>query len=498
MTTIQYREVTAKRAVDGTNFPRGVIDFEFSAGIPTAWIPNKSYFQLEMTITGAAAASQPLVTEQICFATNACAAAFDNIYFRAGGQDVSSIVQYAAQAHQVKNRITKSGAWLNQIGSEALLQESNFQKRVNYVSRGAAPELSEEVKYVNLSDQTNPLLYGTADLTLTGGNLVGTNGTAFKTNGVKKGDTLVLLGQRFTVQSVADDDNLVVLPAAAAPLVGKTDVNYVIQQNPATGSQKNHIFALYQPPVGIFDHAGALGSGQYRFQLNPNADYKKAMVQSVRNAAITTDFDIVINDIKLYIATVKVDVGNSVETLHLNEMQVQQKAMGGDNTTLHFTVPPSTSMLSIWVQDGAAGADVRVPPTSFKMIDGSQNNLQSLQITYDNTSRPSTRWSSAFSTSTAINPINTLQHRYMETMHESELVLSAGGGQSFGQWMEDGPLITYAFPRDKDSLSTEVQLQIAYSVLGPNARIFLCAHYRKSTRITTSNGMVVEVESLMR
>jgi hypothetical protein len=496
MTSIQYREVTSKRSVAGAEFTRGVMDFEFSAGAPTSWIPSKSYFEIDMTVKGDAGTAQPTVEEQIAFANNVCSTLWSSCNFQAGGQDVSSITQYPAQAAQVKQRITKSGAWLNNIGSEAMLLEPNFQKRVNYTSLGAPPELANGASYVNLGA---PTFYGTATVAITAGVVTGVN-TDFLSKKVGLGDILVIAGQRVTVTGVTTETAMTVLPAITIG-AQNTDVNaYVIRQDFNTGAQKNRVFGMWQPPIGIMDYSKPIGGGQYRFQLTPNSDFKTAAIECARDgAAPGTNYDFVINGIKLYVATVKVPADNKEDILHLFEMQVQQKTITGGNDVLHFTVPASTEMLSVFVQDAAAGFDTRVPPTAFKMIGGSQNNLRSLQLTYDNTSRPSTRWQSNYNdTPVAGETFNTLQHRYIETMHETDLVTSAGGGESFAEWMENGPLISYAFPKDQNSMSTEVQLQVDYTSLGANARIFLVASFRKATRVTTSNGQVVAVESLLR
>jgi len=58
-------------------------------------------------------------------------------------------------------------------------------------------------------------------------------------------------------------------------------------------------------------------------------------------------------------------------------------------------------------------------------------------------------------------------------------------------------MISYQFHRDKANLSTQVQLQMDFSSIEANAKVFLAATYRKSTKITTKGGIVVNVESLM-
>ena len=41
-----WRQSTAKRDVKGGSFTQGVIDFDFSVGSNTVFIPSKSYFRI--------------------------------------------------------------------------------------------------------------------------------------------------------------------------------------------------------------------------------------------------------------------------------------------------------------------------------------------------------------------------------------------------------------------------------------------------------------------
>ena len=77
-TELQYREISSQRAINDVNFSQGVIDFNFSTGAPTGWIPNQSYFRIEMKITGEGG-NQPTVSQQIAFADSACGNLFDNV-----------------------------------------------------------------------------------------------------------------------------------------------------------------------------------------------------------------------------------------------------------------------------------------------------------------------------------------------------------------------------------------------------------------------------------
>ena len=116
-----WRQSTAKRDVKGGSFTQGVIDFDFSVGSNTVFIPSKSYFRIGVKIGdgGANGGVAPTQAAQLAFANFCPGNLFDNCFFYAGGQNVSSYINYGPQAHALAYRLRKSGAWMNSIGKDA-------------------------------------------------------------------------------------------------------------------------------------------------------------------------------------------------------------------------------------------------------------------------------------------------------------------------------------------------------------------------------------------
>jgi len=103
-------------------------------GSPSCWIPSKSYFRITLKLSNSSDATgtgaQPTVSNQLAFADNMAACLYNNAYFKAGGQDVSSIVNYIPQAAALLHRTSKSRSWLNSIGKSAYMMNADFQERV--------------------------------------------------------------------------------------------------------------------------------------------------------------------------------------------------------------------------------------------------------------------------------------------------------------------------------------------------------------------------------
>ena len=183
MSEFVYREIIASRTITPDTFSQGVIDFNFQTGNPTAWLPSKSYFRISMEIRGDEGKAQPDVVESLAFADNAVSCLFNNIYFRAGGQDVSSIVNYVPQAAQSKMRLQKTGAWLNSIGKDAYMLESSFAKRLSNVSSTPIPTVNDDYERVSLCDEKWASCEVSVDTTT--GEVTGNAHAALGTRGLK-------------------------------------------------------------------------------------------------------------------------------------------------------------------------------------------------------------------------------------------------------------------------------------------------------------------------
>jgi hypothetical protein len=499
---LNYRQITSNRPLNNDQFQNGVIDYNFNIGGQLGWIPSRSYFRVALRLKGKFVppvngvpqpAALPLISDQVAFSESVCGNLFSNVYFRAGGQDVSSIVNYVPQAQAAKNRLTKSGAWLNTMGKKSFMLEPDFQKRVNSTAADTPAIFDDHVQTVKLGDTNNQADYR-FQILAADGVVTGTN-TAFQTAGVVVGDQLLVLGAVYTVAVVTDENTLTVSPKPTVDVDTGANGSALKLLREQDGSGRQVVYAMWQPPIGIFDHHNPMGSGEYRIQLNPNAYYKTSCVQSkLPGLSAPADYDIDVLEIQFFAATCKVNIASTgVETLHLMEHQVLTKSITnvmGENL-LDFTVPSSTKAISVFVQSGDSGTTTQIPPSLFKTKDASDQKLASIQIAYANTVKPSTRWTSEFTDAT-----NYLTQRYTDTQIESGQFYSPGGCESFADWLKRGPLIHYSFTRDKDDRSTNLQVALQYNGIEANANCFVVAHYSRTAEITINNGFVVSVNTL--
>ena len=101
------------------------------------------------------------------------------------------------------------------------------------------------------------------------------------------------------------------------------EVDYLPSVPSWDGNQQNIKYFIYQPPIGIMSHDKGMGSGQYRFQMNPASNYQ--------NAALETSTDkedglFNVTSMELYICEEKMNIDPSGDDkLHLIEHHVQSK-----------------------------------------------------------------------------------------------------------------------------------------------------------------------------
>jgi hypothetical protein len=366
-----------------------------------------------------------------------------------------------------------------------------------------------------VGDATHQLT-GTVAITAATGAIVGVNTALLQ---LDIGDTLVLKGVPYTCTvkpTAADGTDGRVLPKPSADIGANADA-YIIKNKRRDGGQRNKVFVLWQPPIGIFDHDGVLGAGDWRISLNPSSNYKQSAVETRQGTdtvaatqAQTADagYNLTINSVKFYCATVKASIPQGISTLYLMESMVQSKPISGKDQQFEFTVPSSTRALTIFLQSNKAGSNPRFPPSMFKLpVDAtalveSDLLMESLQITYANTTKPSTRWSSSYSKvqngGAGNASVNELQQRYNDSLQESGLLMSSGGSETFKDYLARGPYYHYSFTRDSEDKSTQVQIsaKVGFDPANVPANLFIVAWYSRGIEISTTNGQIQEVRGL--
>lgn len=487
-------EITCQRAVSGSSFSSGNQTFVWSVGQPNVFVPKESFFVLDVTVT-ANNGKQPLLSDELALSTDVGSCLYNNAYSKIGGQDVSSVTNFLPQASIVNHRLKKTRTWTESVGKSIHGLEPSYSERKKAIAYDG------KFLYDKNSEVNIGVVGSTIAIAAATGVVTGAAGTTFLG---KNFDELVVDGIHLKVTGVTTNTAATVEITAELTAFGDIAATTKFQAyaggpDDARGNNRQQI--VWQPPIGFFDYNEALGAGDYMIQLNPNADYKKAAVESILSKEVGTaagNFDFVVNDVKLYIATYKHIIPDTPVIMGLRESLVQSKTLQGGTEQFQYTLPPSTVGISFFIQANDAGSNTLHPPTALITENSEQNLISSYQMTYANKTVPQTRWSGVLDVIGATpNQISrcTLQQRYHDTFTEAGLI--EYGPESLSEWVEGGPVVYHNFVRSSEFRATQLQ----FSITGPNTytvptKLYVVAHYKTSTEIQTSQGMVVSVRSL--
>lgn len=509
----QYIEVSCQRAIEDNSFGGGLQDFIFTIGRPTVAFMDKSYMRFQLEVKGPGG-GVPKVADQIALAEGCVANMYNNAYFKAGGSDISAVTSFFPQVSAIERRTSNSGAWLERIGMAAYGYNSDRSSRVAAISQTVngsqvgIPLAEGKSEIYRPTDGKTPAA-STVAMTFANATVTGI-GTVFTASDV--GSDIVIAGQRFQIATFTDATHVVLKEKPVADIAATADW-YLCRRNLAQSTQgRNVVQVLWKPAaLGIFRWGEPLGSGEYRLQLNPDPNYSMTAIEfpysTVTGYGPLTGatYSVAVKSAKLYVAVAKMSIPDSISTLRLTEFLCMAKPMSSaTNGSFNWTVKPSTRAIYMFLQDTTAGSNPIIPPGVFRVYGtsanaaalpvatGEEQTLTDIQITYANTTKPQTRWTSEFSSAK-----NLLTQLYMQSLIETGMSDSVGGAETMDQWLQRGPLYCWRFERDEADRSTEVQTQISFNQVGwQTANLFLCCEYTHATEITTSNGQIVNVRSL--
>ena len=326
--------------------------------------------------------------------------------------------------------------------------------------------------------------------------------TAFQNGTADAGVKIVIGGSTYTIVSVATDPGTgiqtLTVNGPAGPATGATTDWYAIRRTLRRSDQARHkIQVLWQPPLGIFQVGQPMGSGSYKISLSPDPNYRLTMCETKDPAfallGADSRYNVVVRDVKFYACVGKMSIPDEIVQLDLMEYSAYSKVLQAKAQNLQFTVPASTETLYVALQEPSAGSNPAYPPNKFIGKENSDLNLISLQLSYGNTTKVMTRWTSGFTTGT-----NALEQLYYMSLQETQRDSASGGAESFNTWLDRGPIWAFTFHRDAMARDTELTVQIAYEdpeggTFDVNSKLFIVSEYRRLVNLTHSRGQIVDV-----
>jgi hypothetical protein len=182
--------------------------------------------------------------------------------------------------------------------------------------------------------------------------------------------------------------------------------------------------------------------------------------------------------------------------------------------------------LTIWVQSPQVGTNSSLPPSKFKVLQGTNTpdeNLQSIQVTYGSSTKPSTLYQSGYNVATNVVPnangtfslqwtgnansatiynstvSSEMQQRWIQSQQNAGKLGNDGGTETYLNYLDMGPYYHFDFSRDKADSSSYVNVQIQYNeALPAGTNLYICAWYSRQVEIAFESGVVTSVVSVNR
>lgn len=127
-----YEEVSCQKNVTGDQFSAGQQSYKWSCSSGKWWIPRKSHFVLDMTLSNIAK-DGPINKNNIGAAMGLVSNLFQSCELRIGGKTVQRTTQFLPQVDALIHRASKSKPWLDSVGEAQNFWNNDFAVRIGEV-----------------------------------------------------------------------------------------------------------------------------------------------------------------------------------------------------------------------------------------------------------------------------------------------------------------------------------------------------------------------------
>lgn len=543
---VQFVEVSAKRAISGDQFAQGIIDFDLSVSGHSVWHVGRSYIRLTCSLSKAGNANiRPSIADCVAMAYNMPGNLFTQAFLKAQtGGLISSVQQNYAQVAALTQRTLNSDSWAKAQGYVSILN-GDFTERqlmcagsVNLAvvdplstRQAALPWISEKPGNQYITRSMNPAAgFGRNNIestaqTVTCARAPGATVFTFPqlvnavagfvqtptvlTQGLV-GTLLVVNGVPYPIVDATATTVTTNAEPPGAVLVPETADWYFVARDYVRGDLLNNTFdILFRPALGLFvQNEGriTLASGEYQLTLNPSANYKLAAIETTNPYAGTAQYNLTIQDMRLYACYGKVNIPPSIISMNWVDYDITSRVIGsGGGGSYQFSVKPSTCKLYVFLQSGAAGSNPNWVPSSFRANNNTDLMIQNLTVTYAGESQPLTQINSATSFVGGATPLdvqstNTFKQLYYNYITALGVVEREAGVETYQQWFSRGMIHCFDFStRDMTDRSTQVDVKLtlqapAGSVADAETQLFVVSEYKKVVEMSVGKGKMVAMK----
>ena len=151
------------------------------------------------------------------------------------------------------------------------------------------------------------------------------NGGAQTGGAVLPGDIIVISGVPYMVQVNTNLTTLTVTPPPAAN-IGATPDGFIVRSDTIRAPQAcNSVMVAWQPPLGIMNYDGYLGSGQFSFVMNPDANFELNAVETKNpNWSAVRNYKLNIEQVQLFVGNKKCQFPKASQTTFSMSIKLTQ------------------------------------------------------------------------------------------------------------------------------------------------------------------------------
>lgn len=347
MAHLYYDEIAPLRNIIDTGantnrFGNSLISFKWHPPSGTWWIPSRSYFRIDCSLTRPDGTTPLRLDDRIALNMGAGSCLFSKMQYKINDKTISEISEHCAQVDAVKTRLRYSGQWMETTGNTLNSWSADIHKRMTTVTQNgnldsiynnytrltgvetlvgiqnldaadgiqfdATPNINESS--FSLTDAANANLLQISNSAAVGAHEV-TDAQLTLTN-LKRGDTVsyVIGGSTYvgTVTRfesagtggangntdnkifITKHQNNIVLPDVVAAAfntnenAGQLNFGKIVHKQSVKAKQAKIFSLIYVPPLSIFSYNKAIpGSSKHEIDLVPFSEtiYQKNIIESI-------------------------------------------------------------------------------------------------------------------------------------------------------------------------------------------------------------------------
>ena len=519
----EWRQVSARRAVNGTSFPGAPIDFTWEVSGADHWDPQASFLRIRMKLLGPG--DRPLtVGDGVAPSMFAGSTLFQSMEHRIEETTVSRIDNYCGLVDAMRHRSELSKAQMDSLCKSTNFSQPELAARIADVAWDAkknveggyiTPGSSVDRVQLGFDAATNTIAYaipaagenvGTITFAQNGGAALPTLATYFSVGDyiqIAQNSPMLItaLASATTLSVIPLDGSQAAIGAAGAAFERLRGYSAIV-----AGRQAGLFEIIYRPPLGVWAQPDSIPCSSHRLVLQPQTSAQLGFnfVESLVAKTAGTDYSVSVEDMILEVCVRKLgEVPDGDMSLDLREVQLQTavnlSASSGQN---NFQVPRSTYKLAVAYNDTRSESQTNVPST--KLIVGTpgqhiEQALNRLQISYAGQVQP------ANPSEPAIDPQNVAAGnkdwavmQYYKSLLCNEATADTGGCESVEQFRERGSYYAYLFHKPRGVAYTDCQVTASFNSAYPNfsvdnLRLCLFAYYSQAAKLRISGGKVSAV-----